>query len=138
MDQMKFTPSDLDDSSPFRDFLGFELIDWKEGFAKLVLELRPEHANRKGIPHGGVYASLLDSAMGYAGCFTGDREKMRFTLTVSMNVQFIAPPSGQVLTVEGFRVGGGKRTYFAEARIIDDTGVLVATATGVFKQRDQA
>jgi len=33
--------------------------------------------------------------------------------------------------------GGGRRPYFAEATVHDDTGTLIATATGVFRYRSK-
>ena len=36
------------------------------------------------------------------------------------------------------RVGGGMKTYFAEATLHDDTGTLIATAMGVFKVQKPA
>ena len=42
---------------------------------------------------------------------------------------------GPRLIGEGWRVGGGRRTFFTEGRMIDGTGRLVATATGAFQVR---
>ena len=42
---------------------------------------------------------------------------------------------GTRLIASGKRTGGGAKTFFAEGRITDDEGTLVATATGVFRYR---
>ena len=49
--------------------------------------------------------------------------------------QFIGRATGTRLICEGRRTGGGHKTFFAEAVLTDDTGVLVAKGTGVFKRR---
>ncbi|MDH3442029.1 MAG: PaaI family thioesterase, partial [Gammaproteobacteria bacterium] len=43
----------------YLEFLGFKLIDWKPGFAKLEMPVRDDHRNTVGYLHGGVISSLL-------------------------------------------------------------------------------
>lgn len=128
--------SELDYTSPFRGLVGFKLERWRENYARFSLNISPEHLNRGKVPHGGVYATMLDTAMAYSGTFSGHPDERRFSLTVSMNVQFLARPIGRVLTVEASRVGGGKSIFFAESVISDDEKVRIASATGVFKLCD--
>ena len=54
------------------------LDDWSPDFARLEMPIAAFHGNRHGLPHGGVYATLLDTAMGYCGCFTGSAEVAKF------------------------------------------------------------
>ena len=119
----------------FLQSLGLERRAFSEGLARFELALEPRHMNRLGIPHGGVYASLLDTIMGYAGCWTGDRDRRQMCLTLNLNVQFISRPKGKMLIGEGFRTGGGKSTFFAEGVLKDETGEVVAKGTGVFRYR---
>ena len=51
---------------PLQSHLGMELTSWAEGFARVEAPLAPYLMNRQGLPHGGIHATLLDSAMGYA------------------------------------------------------------------------
>ena len=94
--------------------------------------------NRFGVPHGGVHAVLLDTVMGYAGCFTGCANAQRFTVTLSLNVSFLAQSRGNILFAEAWRIGGGRRIFFAEGQVKDDTGELVATGTGTFRYRSES
>jgi uncharacterized protein (TIGR00369 family) len=48
------------------------LTGWREGWARVELPVADVLGNRQGLVHGGVHATLLDTAMGYCGCFTGD------------------------------------------------------------------
>lgn len=52
--------------APIQDLLGFELDEADEGRAVFSLEPGEQHYNPIGSVHGGVAATLLDSAMGAA------------------------------------------------------------------------
>ena len=57
--------------------LGFRLIDWQDGLAKIAVDLDPRHKNRQGGLHGGVTATLIDAATGFCGIYEPDPEKRR-------------------------------------------------------------
>ena len=115
--------------------LGMRMVDWSAGYARFEMPLAPFIFNRHGNPHGGAHASLLDTVMGYAGCWTGNPDVRQMALTLSLNVNYLSRPLGDVLIAEGRKTGGGKSTFFAEAEIKDETGELIATGTGVFRYR---
>ena len=117
----------------FASHIGMDLTSWTREAARVELEVVAEIGNRHGIPHGGVHASLLDTAMGYAGCYTGDRANRQYCLTLNLSVNYIGQAKGGRLIAEGRKTGGGRKTFFAEGALRDDTGALVATATGVFR-----
>jgi uncharacterized protein (TIGR00369 family) len=124
-----------EDAYAFARHLGMVMTEWREGYAAFDLPLERFLMNRHGNPHGGVHASLLDTVMGYAGCWTGDSERRQMCLTLSLNVQYLSRPHGQILKGEGWRTGGGRSTFFADAQIADETGEVIAKGTGVFKYR---
>lgn len=128
-------PDLIEDPYPMQRLIGFRMVDWSEGYARFELPLRDELMNRYGIPHGGLYAVLLDTVLGYAGSFTGDANARQMVMTLSLTTNFLSRPAGGTLIGEGRRTGGGKSTYFAEGTVRDETGVLVATATGTFRYR---
>ena len=55
---------------PFNTYLGTEVVRLKNGEARVTLDLAPHHLNRRGVAHGGVVTSLLDSALGAAVIFS--------------------------------------------------------------------
>lgn len=120
---------------PLQRHLGFRLVAWSEGFARVELPLTGVLMNRQGLPHGGIHATLMDTAMGYAGCFTGDPDRRQMALTLSLTVNYLGQARGDVLAAEAQVTGGGRTTYFANGRLTDGTGVLIATATGTFRLR---
>lgn len=119
----------------FAAHLGMSMVAWSDGYARFELPWEPFLSNRHGNPHGGVHASILDTAMGYAGCWKGDPDARQMALTLSLNVQYLSRPRGRLFIAEGWKTGGGKSTFFAEAVLKDDTGELLAKATGVFRYR---
>jgi uncharacterized protein (TIGR00369 family) len=122
--------------SAFQQHMGYRLTHWEKDFARLSQPLEDFLMNRVGIPHGGNYALLLDTAMGYCGIYTGDPEKRVQALTLSLTVNFVAQARGDVLIAEGKVVGGGRRTFFAEGRVFDEEGRLVAQGAGTFQRRE--
>ncbi len=125
------------DEAPYalQKHLGFRLTHWDEDFARIELPIEHYLMNRAGIPHGGIYATLLDTVMGYAGCYTGDPAHKKLALTLSLTTNFLSRPKGQTLIAEGTRTGGGKSTFFAESTITDETGEVIARGSGAFKYR---
>lgn len=125
----------LESPYEYQKLIGFEIVAWTQDNAKLQLPLNEKHGNRYGIPHGGVHATLLDTCMGFAGCYTGDREAPQLAMTLSLNVQYLSRPKGKLLVATGVKTGGGRKTFFAEGSIADETGELIAKGTGTFRYR---
>ncbi|SPF05697.1 PaaI family thioesterase [Streptomyces sp. MA5143a] len=100
-------------------------------FGRAVFSLLPgeEHYNPIGSVHGGVFATLLDSA---AGCAVQSTLPAGMAYTsLDLNVKFlrrITVDTGRVRAV-GTVLNGGRRTALAEARLIDDQDRLLAHAT---------
>lgn len=128
-------PNLIEEPYAMQRLIGFAMEDWSEGYARFRLPLRPALMNRYGIPHGGLYAVLLDTVLGYAGSWTGDADRRQMVMTLTLTTNFLSRPAGQVLIGEGRRTGGGKSTYFAEGTVTDETGVVVANGSGAFRYR---
>ncbi|MHA6792634.1 PaaI family thioesterase [Pseudonocardia bannensis] len=114
---------------PILDTLDFELESVEVG--SVVFRLRPAefHYNPIGSVHGGVYATLLDSA---AGCAVHTTLPARAWYTsLDLNVKFLRRVTVDTGTVrcEGRIVHLGGRTALARAELIDGAGTLLAEAT---------
>jgi uncharacterized protein (TIGR00369 family) len=136
MNTPKMNPDLIEPPYPLMAHLGFEIVEWRAGFARFQMPLAPFLMNRYGIPHGGVYATLLDTVMGYCGCFTGQPDAAKMAMTLSLNVNYLSRPKGKMLLADGHVTGGGRKTFFAEGTVFDETGEVIATATGVFRYRN--
>lgn len=122
--------------SGFSELLGYRLTAWREDYAEVALQLGPQHLNVSGMPHGGVLATLIDTACGFAGCYCAVPGHRRRAMTLSLDTHFIgrARPDAR-LTTFARRIGGGRSTFFAQAEVRDEAGTLIATGGGAFRYR---
>lgn len=135
MKDQPLDPALIEDPYPLQKHLGFEITGWSEGYARFELPLEPFLMNRYGIPHGGVHAVLMDTAMGYCGSYTGDPEHRNLAMTLNLSINYVGRLEGTRMIAEARVTGGGAKTFFAEAEIRDDLGNVAARATGVFRRR---
>lgn len=120
----------------YLEFLGFRLTEWKEGFARLEMPVRPEHRNTVGYLHGGVIASLLDIAGAVSGSF-GIAEDF-VSVTINLNCNYLSPLRSATVVAEGELIRANKSLFFAEARLYDpEMKRLCATANGTYKRRER-
>ncbi|MBC7819955.1 MAG: PaaI family thioesterase [Planctomycetaceae bacterium] len=116
---------------PFLEGLRAEPVSFKKGHATWRLTVAEQHLRTHGILHGGVVATLLDTAMGRA-VSTLCREDQS-AVTAQLNVNFLRPSwSGETLTITGEVQHSGRQTAVARGEIRTSAGVLVATGSGTF------
>ena len=106
--------------------LGFRVVDWGEGRAKVELEVGPIVENPNAMLHGGAIASLIDHA-GTVAISSSDREG-RPGVSTDLNVTFLAPaPRGSTVVAEAQVLKNGKTLAFVTVDVRrKDDGVLVA------------
>jgi uncharacterized protein (TIGR00369 family) len=116
-------------AAPIATTLGMRLEEVEEGRVVFGLEPAEFHYNPIGSVHGGVYATLLDSACGCA-VHSALPAGARYT-SLDLSVKFLrglAVGTGPV-RCEGTLVHLGRSTALAEARLTDAAGRLYAHAT---------
>jgi len=113
---------------PIARTLGFTLAEVDEGRAVFQMDPGEFHYNPIGSVHGGVYATLLDSACGCA-VHTTLPAGVGYT-SIDLNVRFLGAmrTSTGLVTCTGRVKHGGSRIVLAEAELVDATGRLLATA----------
>lgn len=109
--------------------LGFRMLDLEEGRVVFAGAPGPEVYNPLGQVHGGYAATLLDLACGCA-VHTRLAPGQGYT-TLEIKVAYHRPMSADTgeVRAEGLVVHLGRRTAYAEARLTDAAGKLVASAT---------
>jgi len=114
---------------PIAATLGFGLVSVEPGRAVFDIAAAEYHYNPIGSVHGGVYATLCDSA---CGCAVHSMLPAGAQYTsLDLSVRFIRPVttgSGRLLC-EGTVTHLGSRTALAEARLTGAGGKLYAHAT---------
>jgi len=109
--------------------LGLKLVEVSEGRAVFTVQPDESHYNGLGIAHGGLAATLLDSALGCAINATMPPGKIFTTLEMKINyVRPITRERGE-LRCEANMIHAGGRVATAEGRIVDREGKIYAHGT---------
>ena len=123
---------------PFADVIGYALPQWCDDRAVVTLDVEARHMNRSGVLHGGVIATVIDAACGFAGCYRAPPQRSRRAMTLSLHTQFLGPVDvGARSSAEARRTGGGRQIFFASCDVTDQDGRLVARGDGTFKYRSE-
>lgn len=111
---------------PIMSTLGFEGVAFGVGWARFELTPAEHHYNPIGSVHGGVAATLLDSALGCA-VHSALPAGAAYT-TVDLRVTFVRPLAADTGPVrcEGRVIHVGSRIATAEGRITDPSGAIYA------------
>lgn len=109
--------------------LGYEITEAASRRVVITCEPNDTHLNPTGTVHGGLSATLLDSAMGLAIRSTLDKGVGSTTLEFKISlVRPITPETG-LIEAEGVVLNCGRRVGMAEGRITDRQGRLLAHGT---------
>ena len=118
----------------FLTMIGLTLVRWEPGLAEFDLLVDHRHTNRQGVLQGGLLATMLDAACGYAGLQSGSGNGDGQAITLSLMVNYLARVDGGRLRAVGEVTGGGQRIYFSNGTVQAGDGTVVATAQGSFKR----
>ena len=103
-----------------------------DGDDRAIVDLpnNPDLYHAYGAVHGGIYATLLDTA----GWFTAAmaREETYWMVTSEMSIHFLKPATGRDLRATARVIKQGSRQDIVEMYIHDDAGDLAGHATGTF------
>ena len=121
--------------SPFQDYLGYRLVEWREGHAVVELETSAAHLNRGGVVHGAIMTALVDVATGFAGTYPTEPGKRRVGVTLSLTTSFVAQAMPGKLRAVGRVKGGGRRIFIATVEVLDGEGKLVAIGEATYRYR---
>lgn len=114
---------------PLARLLNFDLVELGEGRAVFAVDPAEYHYNPIGVVHGGLAATLLDSAMGCAVHSTLPAGAGYTTLEIKVNfLRAMTAETGRV-RCEARTIHVGGRTATAEGRIVDEAGKLYAHGT---------
>jgi uncharacterized protein (TIGR00369 family) len=102
--------------------------------AEFTLSIDDRHLNRQGRLHGGVIATMLDVACGYAGLQGETGAPVGGALTINLNINYIGGIDAGEVIAQGRVIGGGRSVFFAQGEVTAADGRLIATAQGAFKR----
>jgi uncharacterized protein (TIGR00369 family) len=114
-------------TAPYPHLIGFELAEIGLDACRVDLVLAERHLQPFGIVHGGVLATLVDTATFWAAYLrlpqgTG-------LVNVDLKLNYLKPAQRGVLRAEGRCLRSGRQVSYAEASVRDEAGELVAHGT---------
>ncbi|GAA2006700.1 PaaI family thioesterase [Brevibacterium samyangense] len=109
--------------------LGMRVTRVESGEVEFTLTTVPDFSNPLGQTHGGICATLVDSAMGCAVHTLLEAGVGYGTVEMKLNYLRSVPTTGTVLRAVGTVVHAGRSTALAEGKVFDDQDRLVAHAT---------
>ena len=91
------------------------------------MDIGKKHMNPFGGPHGGSYASGIDTAAYWSAyCDLPDEKGL---ISIDLKVDFLAPILQERTVIRGRRIKSGKTLYLTEATMLDMQGKLLAHGT---------
>ena len=119
----------------FTKHLGVQIEEWRVGYARLSLDLRPELLNMSDTAHGGVLATLIDQACSRSGSYQEPPAEPRRVLTLSLTINYTGRAGVGRILAHGHHRGGGNRVFFADAKTVDSEGTELAFGSGTMRYR---
>ena len=113
----------------FAGRLGARVEDADDGGARIAFDVRDEHLNPAGTLHGGIVATLVDTAMGQAVRTTTGADEV--PATSQLTVTYLRPGKPGALVVTGRVRTRGQHLTVCEADVEQD-GEAVAHAVATF------
>jgi acyl-CoA thioesterase len=115
---------------PLQSHLGMSIESQAPGRARATVPLTEDLHNPNGVVHGAVLFAMADTSMGAATMSVlGEAQACA---SIEVHIRFLRPVASGTLTAETEVVRAGRRIVQLDSSITDDSGELVATATGSF------
>lgn len=112
--------------SPFYKLLGMKIEEVQNDYARLSIEICEKHLQFLKTVHGGVIASLADSAAAWAAISVSNPNSI--AVTVEMKINFLRPVSSGKLTAEARNIHKGSKIFVSDVEVKNGVGELVAKA----------
>ena len=111
----------------FMSYNGLYIVEAKENYVKIGVDITEKSLNPFGIVHGGLIYTLADSAMGIALATTG-----RSGVTVNSTIDYLSPGKGKKLFADTEIVKDGKTIVVFRVNVKDENDTLVAVSNGTY------
>ena len=117
----------------FAEYVGIELLEVKEGWAKSKMEITKNHLNGIGTVHGGAIFTLADFTFAVAA-----NSYKTVTVAINANISFMKAASSGTLFAEAEEISTNPKLGTYTITITDDNGELIAIFQGMaYRKRDK-
>lgn len=115
---------------PFAKLIGMELTDVRPNEATVTIYMRDDLKQPSGVMHGGVTATLIDTAMAFAvRTYLSDDES---TATIDLTIHYLRPHVTGKAICTAKVVRPGKRIFTVSADVVNEDGKLIATGLSTY------
>lgn len=116
----------------FMATVGAQIAAVRAGEVEIVLPFSPGNTQQHGFVHGGLVASIADSACGYAALTLMPMDAA--VLTIEFKVNFLSPTKGERLRAIGRVVRAGRKLMVCSGDVLalaggEEKAVALVTAT---------
>ncbi|MBK8303034.1 MAG: PaaI family thioesterase [Chloracidobacterium sp.] len=115
---------------PFSKLIGMKLVKLEVDEAQISIDMRDDLRQPSGVLHGGVTATLIDTAMAFAV-----RTRLGIdeaTATIDLTIHYLRPHITGVFTCTAKVVRAGKRIFTVSADVHGEDGKLIATGLSTY------
>lgn len=112
------------ENSLFYQLLDMKIEEVRENYARLSIKIDKKHIQFLKTVHGGVIASLADSAAAWA--IYGCNNLMSIPVTVEMKINFLKPVKSGKLVAEARNIHKGSRIFVGDVEVKNSKGDLIA------------
>ncbi|MCP4023542.1 MAG: PaaI family thioesterase [Desulfobacteraceae bacterium] len=114
-------------NSPYPNHMSMALADIQMDAADIVLDLKECHLQPFGIVHGGVLATMIDTATFWAAFLRLPEDAG--LVNVDLKLNYLAPVMAGRLLAKGVCLRPGKSISYSEAKLYDEDQNLIAHGT---------
>jgi uncharacterized protein (TIGR00369 family) len=114
-------------TSPFPEHMSMKLVSIDMDRAVIELLASRRHLQPNGMVHGGVVATLIDTATFWAGFMRIPEDAGMVNIDLKLN--YLKPFERGLLRATGLALRSGKSISYAEANVQDAEGELIAHGT---------
>jgi acyl-CoA thioesterase len=120
-------------NEPYVKFLNLEIIDVKEGYAKVKGKVNKNMLNLHGITHGGFLFSIIDEAFELASNSHGTA-----AVALNMNITYFLPTfNGDTIFVEAEEINRTKRTATYNIKALCNDKLIASCQALVYRKKDK-
>lgn len=106
------------------------IVSSEDGRAVIAYEIGPHMCHSGGVAQGGFVCGWIDAAMAHASLSIAPEMT---PMSLEMKVTYFAPARPGLVTAEGWIERRGRTTCFAEGRLLDAAGEVLAKASSTIR-----
>lgn len=114
-------------TSLFPQHICMRLISIDFDHTELEMDITPQHFQAYGIVHGGVLATLIDTATFWSVYMRIPQDAGLVNIDLKLN--YLEPVQNGKLTAVGTAIRSGKTISYAEAKVFSANGAIAAHGT---------